>query len=281
MVRIVTDSTCDLSKARQEELGVEVIPLSVHFGQETFQDGINLTNGEFYNRLREADVLPTTSQVNPEEFVHQFQRYVDNGDQVVGIFIGSPLSGTCQSAGIARDMVDQKQIFVVDSTSVTFGLGLLVECAAALRDKGLSAGEIAAEVTNLAGRLRFYAVVGTLKYLKMGGRISAATAVMGSMLGITPILNIRDGVVEAAAKSRGRRAAYRWMEDNISKEPVDTSLPVAFGHSDAPAVMEECIDYFMERIPGMNITRSDIGAVVGTHAGPGCAGIAYFTKEKG
>ena len=112
-----------------------------------------------------------------------------------------------------------------------------------------------------------------------GGRISAATAVVGGMLGITPILNIRDGVVEAAGKSRGRKGAYQWMEERIKKEPVDTALPVAFGHSDAPAVMAECEEYFRARIPGMTVYESDIGAVVGTHAGPGCAGIAYFVKE--
>ena len=189
----------------------------------------------------------------------------------MGIFISSLLSGTCQSACIARGMVEDTHIFVVDSGTVTFGLGLLVERAAFLRDQGLSAGEIASEVERLSGRLRFYAVVETLKYLKMGGRISAATAVVGGMLGITPILNIRDGVVEAAGKSRGRKGAYQWMEERIKKEPVDTALPVAF--------MAECEEYFRARIPGMTVYESDIGAVVGTHAGPGCAGIAYFVKE--
>ena len=99
------------------------------------------------------------------------------------------------------------------------------------------------------------------------------------MLGITPILNIRDGVVEAAGKSRGRKAAYQWMEKRIADEPVDTSLPVSFGHSDQPAVMAECEAYFLERIPGMQIVEGDIGSVVGTHIGPGAVGIAYFTKE--
>ena len=279
MVRIITDSTCDLSKSRQVELGVEVAPLSVHFGAETFRDGVDLTNGDFYARLRRAESLPTTSQVNPEDFAARFRACREAGDEVVGIFISSLLSGTCQSACIARGMVEDTHIFVVDSGTVTFGLGLLVERAAFLRDQGLSAGEIASEVERLSGRLRFYAVGETLKYLKMGGRISAATAVVGGMLGITPILNIRDGVVEAAGKSRGRKGAYQWMEERIKKEPVDTALPVAFGHSDAPAVMAECEEYFRARIPGMTVYESDIGAVVGTHAGPGCAGIAYFVKE--
>lgn len=279
MVRIMTDSTCDLSPERQKALGVEVVPLSVHFGAESFRDGVDLSNAEFYERLRGAETLPTTAQVNPEEFISRFQAHVGAGDQVVGIFLASQLSGTCQSALIARGIVDEANIFVVDSTTVTFGLGLLVEMAARLRDAGLSAPEIAVQVEHLAGRLRFYAVVGTLKYLKMGGRISGTAAVVGGMLGITPILNIRDGVVEAAAKSRGRKAAYQWMEKRLEAEPADPALPVAFGHSDSPALMAECEDYFRERLPGMEALESDIGSVVGTHAGPGCAGIAYFVKE--
>ncbi len=278
MIRIITDSTCDLSPARQKELGVEVAPLSVHFGEETYRDGVDLTNEAFYNKLRAAEELPKTSQVNPDEFALRFRGHVDNGDEVVGIFISSLLSGTYQSAAIAADMVDEDKVHVVDSGTVTFALGLLVEQAAKLRDAGLGGKEIADRVEKLSKRLRFYAVVETLKYLKMGGRISAATAMVGGMLGITPILNIRDGVVEAAGKSRGRKGAYQWMEKKVAEEPMDLDLPVAFGHSDAPAAMAECEGYFMERIAGMDVRESDIGSVVGTHAGPGCAGIAYFVK---
>lgn len=280
MIRIITDSTCDLSPARQRELNVEVAPLSVHFGEEVFRDGVDLSNGAFYERLRAVEnALPTTAQVNPEEFAARFRAHVERGDQVVGIFLSSLLSGTCQSACIARDMVDEDKIHVVDSGTVTFALGLLVEQAAVLRDQGKSAGEIAQAVEALSKRLRFYAVVETLKYLKLGGRISGATAVVGGLLGITPILNIRDGVVEAAGKSRGRKGAYAWMEAKLKEEPADLSLPVAFGHSDAPGVMAECEGYFLEKLAGARVRESDIGAVVGTHAGPGCAGIAYFVKE--
>ena len=113
MVRIITDSTCDLSKSRQVELGVEVAPLSVHFGAETFRDGVDLTNGDFYARLRRAEALPTTSQVNPEDFAARFRACREAGDEVVGIFISSLLSGTCQSACIARGMVEDTNIFVV------------------------------------------------------------------------------------------------------------------------------------------------------------------------
>mgnify|MGYP000972422706 CR=1 FL=1 len=279
MVRIITDSTCDLTQSRQAALKIEVAPLSVRFGEESFLDGEEITNQEFYNRLRAADSLPTTSQVNPDVFAQLFRRHVEAGDQVVGIFIASQLSGTYQSACIARDMVDEKHIFVVDSDTVTFGLGLLVEHAVTLRDQGMSAGEIAAEIQRLSQRVRLLAVVGTLKYLKMGGRISGASAVVGGMLGITPILDVKHGVVESPAKTRGRKAAFQWMERQMEQSPPDLSLPVIFGHSDAPAVLAECRDYFVALLDLTQWLESDIGSVVGTHAGPGAAGIAFFTKE--
>lgn len=279
MVRILTDSTSELSAARQAELGVEVAPLTVHFGEETFRDGVDITNHAFYDRLRRAEALPVTAQVNPEEFVNRFRTHVEAGDEVVGIFLSSLLSGTFQSASIARDIVDETHIFVVDSGAVTFGLGLLVEYAVMLRDQGRSAAQIAAEVQAISGRVRLLAVVDTLKYLKMGGRISGASAVLGGMLGITPILKVQHGVVEAAAKVRGRKAAFQWMDRRMEQERPDLTLPVAFGHSDAPAVLAECRAHFVEKLGLTSWLESDIGSVVGTHAGPGAAGIAYFVKE--
>ena len=279
MVRIITDSTSDLLPQRRQELGIDVLPLSVHFGEESFQDGVDITNQGFYERLSQAETLPTTSQVNPEDFAALFQRYVDQGDQVVGIFISSDLSGTCQSAAIARDMVDGGEIHVIDSRSVTFALGLLVEQAAAFRDQGLSAAEIAERITQLTGRLRLLAVVDTLKYLKMGGRISAATAVVGGILGISPIIAVRDGKVEAVGKARGRKAALQWMAKRMEQEPPAAGLPVSFGHSNAPKAMEECIAFFVPQLGSPQYFTGDIGAVVGTHAGPGAAGIAYFAAE--
>ena len=279
MIRIFSDSTCELSAQRQKELNVEVIPLFVHFGEESFRDGVDLTAKEFYTRLRAAQELPHTAQVNPDEFVERFRPFVEQGDEIVGIFLSSQLSGTCQSAMIAADILGADRIHVVDSTNVTFGLGLLVEMAARLRDEHRTAAEIVSGVEALIPRLRLYAVVETLKYLKMGGRISAATAMVGGVLGVTPILNVRDGVVEAAGKSRGRKGGYQWMAKKLEAEPVDTSLPVAFGHTDAPEAMAECEELFRALVPDMDIREMEIGSVVGTHAGPGAAGSAYFVKE--
>lgn len=280
MIRIVTDSTSDLSKERREALGVASLPLSVHFGEESFRDGVDITNGEFYQRLAQVDALPTTAQVNPEEFAALFQKYLDQGDEVVGIFISGAMSGTCQSASIARDMVDGgERIFIVDSHTVTFALGLLVETAAALRDQGLSAREIAEKVEELSGRMRLLAVVDTLKYLKMGGRIRAATAVVGGLLGISPIITIENGLVESVGKARGRKAAFQWIERRMETEQPDLTLPVAFGHSNSPEAMAECQAYFAHKVAGAAVLGMDIGSVVGTHVGPGATGIVYFVKQ--
>lgn len=275
----MTDSTCDLSAARLAELKVESVPLSVQFGGQVFRDGVDLTSGEFYARLRQAQTLPTTSQVNPEEFTRRFRVCVDRGDQVVGIFLASEISGTCQSASIARGLVDESDIFVVDSRAVTFSLGLLVQVAASLRDRGLDAAELAAALIRLAPRLRLLAVCDTLKYLKMGGRISAATAVVGGMLGVCPVIAVNQGTVSAVGKARGRKAGFRWIAARMEKEPADLSLPVSFGHTDCPEALRECMETLLPRLPGARYTTSDVGSVVGTHMGPGAAGIAYFLKE--
>lgn len=280
MIRILTDSTCDLTPDQRKALNVEVIPLRVHFGPDTFRDGIDLDNREFFARLRQAQELPHTSQANPEELADFFRPYLDQGDEVVAIFLSAKLSGTFQSARIAAELLESDRLHIVDSNAVTFGLGLLVTVAAQCRDAGMTAGEIARQVEALSPRLRLYAVVETLKYLKMGGRISAATAMVGGVLGVTPILSVRDGVVEAAGKSRGRKGAFQWMEKRLEAEAPDLSLPVAFGHSDAPQAMAECKAWFQPFFPGATILEGEIGSVVGTHAGPGATGLAYFVKAE-
>ncbi len=280
MVRIITDSTSDVSTEEQKQLDIHVVPLTVYFPDGSYQDGVDLSHEEFYEKLAAADKLPTTSQVNPETFAALFQAYVDAGDEVVGLFLSGELSGTCQSARIAADMVDSERVHILDSRNVTFSLGLLVKQAARLRDKGLSAREIAEHIESLTGRLRLVAVVDTLKYLKMGGRLSTASAVVGGILGINPLIALVDGKVEAIGKVRGRRAAFEFMAKYLQEHPVDTEYPVAFGHSNAPALMEECRDYFAPLVGTDWLEYSSIGCIVGTHAGPGATGFAYVEKAE-
>ena len=281
MVRIITDGTSDLSVQRGLDLNVHVMPMRVFFGQDSFVDGVDITREEFFARLTSGDVLPTTSQLNPEDFLEVFQKYVDQGDEIVGIFLSTELSGTCQSACIARDMVEGGEIHIVDSRTVTFALALLVEEAARMRDQGLSAAQIAAEVEKLAQRTRLLAIVDTLTYLKKGGRISAATAAVGGLLGIKPIVGVDSrGTVEALGKARSMASGLEWIARQIGQAPADPAHPVAYGHSNAPERVPLCMEALKEVLPqDLSPVVGSIGAVIGTHVGPGAVGVAYIASE--
>lgn len=281
MVRIITDGTSDMSPRRGAELGVDIIPMPVFFGQESFLDGVDITREEFFCRLASSRDLPTTSQLNPDDFLDLFRKYADQGDQVVGIFVSTQLSGTCQSACIARDMVEGGEIHIVDSRTVTFALALLVEEAARMRDQGLGAAEIAGQVEALARRTRLLAVVDTLTYLKKGGRISAATAAVGGLLGIRPIVGVDSrGTVEALGKARSIAHGLEWIARRIEEEPADPARLVAYGHSNAPERVPACVDALKGVLPqAQPPLMGSIGAVVGTHVGPGAVGVAYIAAE--
>ncbi len=282
MVRIITDGTSDLSQARAAELNIDVMPMRVFFGQESFLDGVDITREEFFARLTSSQELPTTSQLNPEDFVEEFQKCVDQGDEIVGIFVSSELSGTCQSAFIARDMVEGGEIHIVDSRTVTFALALLVEEAVRLRDQGLSAAEIANQVEKLSRRTRLLAIVDTLTYLKKGGRISAATAAVGGLLGIKPIVGVdgREGTVEAVGKARSIASGLEWIAKHIQNAPADPARLVGYGHSNSPERVPVCVEALKGVLPQDKApVMGSIGAVIGTHVGPGAVGVAYIAAE--
>lgn len=281
MVRIITDGTSDLSAQRAAELNVHVMPMRVFFGQEGFLDGVDITREEFFARLESCQELPTTSQLNPDDFLEVFQKYVDQGDQVVGIFLSSELSGTCQSACIARDMVGGGEIHIVDSRTVTFALALLVEEAVRMRDEGLSAARIAEAVEQLARRTKLLAIVDTLTYLKKGGRISAATAAVGGLLGIKPIVEVDSrGTVEAVGKARSMASGLEWIARHIEQAPADPAYAVAYGHSNSPERVPLCMEALKDVLPqGRPPLMGSIGAVIGTHVGPGAVGVAYIAAE--
>jgi DegV family protein with EDD domain len=279
MVRIITDSTSDITQEEGAALGITIVPLTVHFGNESFRDGVDITNKEFYDKLAAAETLPTTSQVPPGEFAILFQRFIDAGDDIVGIFISSEMSGTCQSAFVAREQINSEKIHVIDSRTATYELGLLVHEAIRFRDEGRSAADIAETISALITRVRLFAVVDTLKYLKMSGRISTTTAFVGGLLGINPIIAIIGGKVESIGKTRGRKAGMKFIQEQMLADPPDLDYLVTFGNSNAPDALKETIDYFTKNY---SITRHidfDMGLTVGTHVGPGAAGIAYIAKE--
>lgn len=275
MVKIITDSTCDIEAAQAAKLGIETIPLRVLFGDQSFEDGVDLSKADFYEKLAHAKVLPTTSQVNPDAFVKAFEAHVEAGDTVVCICISEKLSGTYQSAMIAKDMV-KGDIYVVDSNSATIGASILVRHAVKLRDAGKSASDIHAELCAMAKKVKLVAVVNTLKYLKMGGRISSTTAVVGGLLGISPIVAVEDGAVNSVGKVRGQKAAIAFMEQYIKDHGIDTNYPIGFAYSgDNLADMQQVMHHFNFA----DCFYDQLGTVIGTHAGPGAIAISFIGNK--
>lgn len=277
-IRIVTDSTSDIPIKNQQKLGIDIVPLSVIFGDDKYTDGYELKKDEFYKMLGECSKLPSTSQVNPEGFHDLFKGYIDAGDQVIGIFISSKLSGTCQSALIAKDMIGSDDIYVVDSMSATFGLATLVYEAIRQRDKGIAAADIADSLNALKNRIQFLAVVNTLKYLKMGGRLSSSAAILGGILHIKPLVSIVNGKVVSIGKSRGQQAAFSDVVSLMKQNEPDTKYPLVFGHSNAPDTADAFINVVGKSFDVIGHKLLEIGCVIGTHGGPGCVGLGYIKK---
>lgn len=278
MVKIITDSSCDLSPARCDELGVEMLPITVNFGAESFRANIDISNGEFYQKLAAASELPKTAQISPAFFEEKFRAYKDTGDEYVCLFISSAMSGTLQSARIAKNLVGAENICLPDTLNVTFALGLLVEEAVKMRDRGLSAADIAAEVEKLAPRVRLWALIDDLKYLKMGGRLSATSALAASILGICPIITLKNGLVEVVGKARGKKAAFKFIQGMVEKEPISRDFAVTVGHADVTGTRDNFLDFMSAELKKREVLKLEISSIVGTHTGPGACGLAYIRK---
>lgn len=276
-VQIITDSTSDLTEQEQRELNVHMLHMRVIFEDGVYTDGVDITKEQFYEKQAQAKILPKTTQVNPQEYCDAFEPLLENGDEVVAIIMSSRLSGTFQSAQIAKDMAKGgERLHLVDSLNVTIGEGLLVREAVRMRDAGATGAQIAAALEELKHRVRFVAFIGTLKYLKMGGRISTSTAVLGTMLGISPVVAIVDGEVKSVGQVRGKQKILSYTLDFFREYPVDSRHCVVFGHSRCLETMETYRDKCVQALGIRDYAWDELGTVIGTHSGPGCYGVAYI-----
>lgn len=267
--RIIIDSTADLLP--QEQARVHIVPLTVRFGEEEYIDGVTIDHKTFYEKLAEVDVLPTTSQATPAAFAQEFEKAKDAKEAAVVITLASNLSGTYQSAMIAAE--DYENIYVVDGGSATIGGGILAELALQYLDAGMSAREIAEKLTQDKEKLVLVALVDTLDYLKMGGRVSKSVAFAGALLNIKPLISVVDGQIQILGKARGTKQGYQLLQHEI--RDVDLTKPVLLGYT---GVSEEMVCKFMEsckdKLPQARYTS--VGSVIGTHAGPGAVAVAFF-----
>lgn len=276
-VRIVVDSTADVSDEIRAKLSV--VPLTVHFGEQEYVDGITINHKQFYEMLVETDVLPTTSQPSPEAFAQVFRQAQEAGEQVVALTVASKLSGTCQSAMIAAADYPGT-VWVVDTKTVAIGCGILAELAVRLKEEGLSAPEIAARLEEERENVRVIALLDTLEYLKKGGRISKTVAFAGGLLSIKPVVTIQDGEISILGKARGSKQGNNLLVTEIQKSGgVDFSKPLMLGYTGlSDALLEKYVLDSGSLWDGHGdcLQSTAICSVIGTHAGPGAIAVAFF-----
>ena len=276
---VVTDSTADIPPEMREELGIHVVPLKVIFGDEEFIDGVTMQAPEFYTRLVEEDVFPTTSQPSPGEFIEAYRGLLDRFDGIVSIHISAELSGTIDSATQARAQMEDvgEAIRIVDSRSVGMGIGLVVLEAARAAQAGGDLDSVAKLAEDLVPRSGLIFLLDTLEYLRRGGRIGPASAFLGTLLRFRPLLQIDEGVVKPLARPRSRRKGIERIRAHI--ESVGTLHTVAVCTADDPVGAADLAQAINDLVPGELAAMSTIGPVIGAHAGPGVIGVAYLTKS--
>lgn len=272
-IRIVTDSTADIPLSVRQALRIEMVPLSIQFGRETYLDAVTLQSEQFYEKLVASPVFPTTSQPPPAEFLEVYERLAGESDaEVISIHLSSALSGTYQSAVFAASMLEnQAKIHVVDSKSASYGIGALVVAAAEAARDGQSAEQILQLIQTLRNNFYIYFLVDTLTYLHKGGRIGKASALFGSMLNIKPILSIdAEGEVTAIDKVRGSKKALsrilELLEADLSGKPI-RRLYIAHANNGEGA--EQLREVITERMDVQSVDYITLGPVIGAHAGPG------------
>ena len=278
-IQIITDSAADILQPHRPE--ITVLPMSITFGETQYLDGTELTHQKFYELLVEGEQLPSTSQINPAQFMEAFQKQIDAGNSVLAIVISGKLSGTLQSASIAASEFPGK-VFVVDIENAAMGQRILVERAIQLIDEGLDIESIAARLETEKKEICLVALLDTLEYLKRGGRISKSAAAIGSFLSIKPVISVQNGEVCMLGKARGSKNGRNLLVQEIEKTSgIDFSRPYLLGYSGfSDATLQKYITdnkrLWEEHVNELPI--GTIGATIGTHVGPGAIGVAFFQK---
>lgn len=279
-ITIITDSASDISQNNNK--GVTVLPMTITFGEENYEDGVSLTPDSFYMKLIESSALPKTSQVSPYAFGQAYENSLKSADYVIVITLSSKLSGTYQSACIAADDYDGR-VFVIDSENVTVGEQILIDYALSLIDKGIEVHTIVSQLNTIKKRIHLVALLDTLEYLKKGGRISSGAAFLGNVLSIKPVIAIVDGEVSFLGKARGSKQGNNFLIQQVDTYGgIDYSLPVLLGYTGCSTVLmdkyiKDSSSLWEGRIPVPDIIQ--VGATIGTHIGPGGIAVAFFSKE--
>lgn len=274
---ILTDSAADIAPSLRQSLGIEMVPLKVLFGTDSYLDGVTIGPGEFYQRLKQSPVLPTTSQPSPVEFAETYQKIVATYGadvQIIGIFLSSALSGTYQSAVIGKTMLEKPvDITLIDSKKASFVHGYVVVEAARAVQQGKNKQQVLDLIERLLHELHVYFMVDTLEYLQKGGRIGKASALVGSLLNIKPILTLDPtGVVAPFERVRGSKKAVARIIALLKEYAQADPVKVAVVHADVPDAAQALLEQISSEVQVTESFLAEIGPVIGTHAGPGTIG---------
>ncbi|ERI89911.1 EDD domain protein, DegV family [Clostridiales bacterium oral taxon 876 str. F0540] len=276
-IKVITDSTADLPIEIVKQYDIEVIPLTVHFGNESYRDGVDITVKEFLNKMKSSDEFPTTSQINPKVFYDCYSKYIKEGYKIISIHLSSKLSGTYQSACIAKNMIESHDIVVIDSFNVTSGLGILVLKACRMKEQGFSLSEIEMQIKNFIPRVKSALAFESLENLVKGGRLSKTAGAIGNILGIKLIIEIKNGELVVKDKVRGTKKAIKTILQYIEKCGIKDGEPSIILQAENIEIRDSLKESMQER--HKEFIECEVGCVVGTHSGTGACGIFFIEKH--
>jgi DegV family protein with EDD domain len=281
-IRIVTDSTADIPASIRHDFAIEMVPLQVIFGDQSYEDQVTLGVSDFYEKLQNTTAIPTTSQPSPAQFLETYERLLAETPDatILSLHLSSALSGTYQSASIARSMLDdnlQDKVIVIDSKTASLGFGFAVVELAKAAQEGQSVEACLSLVESLLQKKKLYFIVDTLTYLHKGGRIGTASAFVGSLLQVKPILSVSDeGTVYSVDKARGTNRAIVKIMEIIARDFKDQAIHLVIGHANAKDQAEEMADLIASQFEVIDTKYTEIGPVIGTHSGPGALAVVVY-----
>lgn len=275
-IKIITDSTCDLNKVVIDKYNIEVLPLLVNIENQTYRDGEDITLQEYLDKMKTSEEFPTTTQVNPHRFYECYKKYLGEGYKIVSIHLSSKMSGTYQSACMAKNMLETEDIMVIDSNNVTSGLGILVLKACRLKEEGYNIFEIEEKIKETIPHIKSALAFDSLDNLVKGGRLSKTAGAIGGLLGIKLILTVKDGEMAVIDKVRGSKKAIKTILKNLDKNGIKRDEPTILLQANDKNILEDLRNHMNER--EMDFIECEVGCVVGTHSGEGACGIFYVEE---
>jgi DegV family protein with EDD domain len=279
-VAIVTDGACSLTPAQGKELGIYVAPVYVNINEKTYQAGVDLEASEFYRMMQASKKLPTTAQPTAADFINLYTKLSDEVDEIVTIVISHHMSATLQSAEMANEQFSKVPVHIIDSESVSLGLGMMAIAAARAAAQGQDAEAVIRLVEKIKQRINVIFTVDTLEYLHKGGRIGGATAFLGSALSIKPILYIKNGRIEPLERQRTRKRSIARLLELMEAKVGSSEVHVAILHGNIPDEAHELEQQIRERFHCNELITSEMGPVIGVHAGPGTLGLVFYTLSE-